>query len=87
MLILMLHTAAFCPPPPPPTPPSPPPTLPQVPDVGEAMELGLKAATLISQKFPPPVKLEFEKVREGVRRVVGGGETWGVHLGEGRELE
>jgi hypothetical protein len=34
----------------------------QVPDVAEAMELGLKAATLISQKFPPPVKLEFEKV-------------------------
>jgi hypothetical protein len=33
-----------------------------VPDVAEAMELGLKAATLISQKFPPPVKLEFEKV-------------------------
>jgi hypothetical protein len=51
------------------------------------MELGLKAATLISQKFPPPVKLEFEKVREKVRRVVGGGETWGVHWGEGRELE
>lgn len=26
------------------------------------MELGQKAATLISAKFPPPVKLEFEKV-------------------------
>jgi DNA polymerase delta subunit 1 len=26
------------------------------------MELGQKAAALISQKFPPPVKLEFEKV-------------------------
>lgn len=37
-------------------------TLKQVPDVAEAMDLGLKAATLISQKFPPPVKLEFEKV-------------------------
>lgn len=34
----------------------------QVSDVGEAMSLGLKAATLISEKFPPPVKLEFEKV-------------------------
>lgn len=26
------------------------------------MELGQKAASLISCKFPPPVKLEFEKV-------------------------
>lgn len=34
----------------------------QTPDVSEAMELGQKAATLISAKFPPPVKLEFEKV-------------------------
>jgi DNA polymerase delta subunit 1 len=34
----------------------------QTPDVAEAMELGQKAAALISQKFPPPVKLEFEKV-------------------------
>lgn len=34
----------------------------KVSDVSEAMDLGLKAATLISQKFPPPVKLEFEKV-------------------------
>lgn len=34
----------------------------QTPDVAEAMELGQKAAALISIKFPPPVKLEFEKV-------------------------
>jgi len=27
------------------------------------MALGQEAAQLISQKFPPPVKLEFEKVR------------------------
>jgi hypothetical protein len=27
------------------------------------MALGQEAASLISQKFPPPVKLEFEKVR------------------------
>eukprot|EP00879_Flechtneria_rotunda_P030500 GHRR01033138.1.p1 GENE.GHRR01033138.1~~GHRR01033138.1.p1 ORF type:complete len:290 (+),score=81.65 GHRR01033138.1:366-1235(+) len=31
-------------------------------DVSEAMQLGQQAANLISQKFPPPVKLEFEKV-------------------------
>eukprot|EP00878_Enallax_costatus_P012125 GHUV01012659.1.p1 GENE.GHUV01012659.1~~GHUV01012659.1.p1 ORF type:complete len:774 (+),score=276.28 GHUV01012659.1:341-2662(+) len=34
----------------------------KTPDVAEAMELGQKAASLISAKFPPPVKLEFEKV-------------------------
>ncbi|WIA42723.1 hypothetical protein OEZ86_008668 [Tetradesmus obliquus] len=34
----------------------------KTPDVAEAMELGQKAAALISTKFPPPVKLEFEKV-------------------------
>ena len=55
-------------PPSPSSPSIPPRVCTQVPDVGEAMDLGLKAATLISQKFPPPVKLEFEKVRgkEGV---------------------
>ncbi|KAI8471465.1 MAG: DNA polymerase delta subunit one [Monoraphidium minutum] len=34
----------------------------KVPDVATAMALGQEAAQLISQKFPPPVKLEFEKV-------------------------
>jgi hypothetical protein len=34
----------------------------QVADVAEAMKLGQQAADLISTKFPPPVKLEFEKV-------------------------
>lgn len=34
----------------------------KVPDVATAMALGQEAATLISQKFPPPVRLEFEKV-------------------------
>jgi hypothetical protein len=52
----------------------------QVPDVAEAMDLGLKAATLISQKFPPPVKLEFEKVRQGRGCVWEGGGT-----GQGQE--
>ncbi|KIY91987.1 DNA polymerase delta subunit 1 [Monoraphidium neglectum] len=33
-----------------------------VADVATAMALGQEAAQLISQKFPPPVKLEFEKV-------------------------
>lgn len=39
------------------------PATPQTPDVAEAMALGQQAAQLISTKFPPPVKLEFEKVR------------------------
>ena len=34
----------------------------KVPDVATAMALGQQAADLISAKFPPPVKLEFEKV-------------------------
>jgi len=34
----------------------------QTNDVAEAMSLGQLAASLISKKFPPPVKLEFEKV-------------------------
>jgi DNA polymerase delta subunit 1 len=33
-----------------------------VTEVAEAMKLGLEAATEISKLFPPPVKLEFEKV-------------------------
>lgn len=37
--------------------------LPQVDDVGRAMDLGREAAAFISSTFPPPVKLEFEKVR------------------------
>jgi hypothetical protein len=36
----------------------------QVPDVARAMELGREAAEVISKAFPPPVKLEFEKVGE-----------------------
>ncbi len=34
----------------------------QVPDVTRAMELGRDAAMEVSKSFPPPVKLEFEKV-------------------------
>ena len=34
----------------------------QVDDLARAMELGEEAATLVSKEFPPPVKLEFEKV-------------------------
>ncbi len=34
----------------------------QVDDVGRAMDLGREAAEFISRTFPPPVKLEFEKV-------------------------
>ena len=30
--------------------------------VAEAMELGKEAAEYISATFPPPIKLEFEKV-------------------------
>ena len=33
-----------------------------VPTVADAMEIGQKAAQLVSGQFPPPVKLEFEKV-------------------------
>jgi hypothetical protein len=33
-----------------------------VDDVGRAMDLGREAAAYISATFPPPVKLEFEKV-------------------------
>lgn len=33
-----------------------------VKDVKAAMELGLHAATEVSKKFTPPIKLEFEKV-------------------------
>ncbi|GIL73849.1 hypothetical protein Vretimale_5040 [Volvox reticuliferus] len=33
-----------------------------VPDVARAMELGREAAAIVSKAFPPPVKLEFEKV-------------------------
>lgn len=49
--------------------------LPQVPDVATAMALGQEAAQLISQKFPPPVKLEFEKVRRrsSIFALKGGG--------------
>ena len=32
--------------------------------VAESMELGKEAAAYISQHFPPPTKLEFEKVKE-----------------------
>lgn len=31
-------------------------------DIAEAMKLGQHAADLISQRFPSPIKLEFEKV-------------------------
>ena len=31
-------------------------------DVERAMELGREAAAAVSKTFPPPVKLEFEKV-------------------------
>lgn len=31
-------------------------------DVKRAMELGKEAADFVSKAFPPPVKLEFEKV-------------------------
>jgi hypothetical protein len=55
---------------------SPTPQPPQVPDVAEAMDLGLKAATLISQKFPPPVKLEFEKVLRLELALPGGRGGW-----------
>lgn len=34
----------------------------QVADVARAMELGREAAAVVSKAFPPPVKLEFEKV-------------------------
>lgn len=34
-----------------------------VKDVKAAMELGLHAATEVSKKFTPPIKLEFEKVQ------------------------
>eukprot|EP00195_Chlamydomonas_chlamydogama_P002057 CAMPEP_0202920478 /NCGR_PEP_ID=MMETSP1392-20130828/76878_1 /ASSEMBLY_ACC=CAM_ASM_000868 /TAXON_ID=225041 /ORGANISM="Chlamydomonas chlamydogama, Strain SAG 11-48b" /LENGTH=1079 /DNA_ID=CAMNT_0049613975 /DNA_START=162 /DNA_END=3401 /DNA_ORIENTATION=+ len=34
----------------------------KVPDVERAMALGREAAALVSATFPPPVKLEFEKV-------------------------
>jgi DNA polymerase delta subunit 1 len=34
----------------------------KVPDVAQAMALGQEAAELISARFPPPVRLEFEKV-------------------------
>lgn len=37
----------------------------KVPDVKRAMELGKEAAEYITKTFPPPVKLEFEKVRQG----------------------
>jgi DNA polymerase delta subunit 1 len=33
-----------------------------VPDVATAMKFGLEASTEVSKLFPPPVKLEFEKV-------------------------
>ena len=33
--------------------------------VAESMELGREAADMISSQFPHPIKLEFEKVREG----------------------
>ena len=33
-----------------------------VPDVAKAMELGAEAARAVTKLFPPPVKLEFEKV-------------------------
>ena len=33
-----------------------------VDDIGEAMELGKKAAEEVSEHFPNPIKLEFEKV-------------------------
>lgn len=33
-----------------------------VKDVASAMELGFHAATEVSKKFAPPIKLEFEKV-------------------------
>ena len=34
----------------------------KVADIARAMQLGRDAAALITAKFPPPVKLEFEKV-------------------------
>lgn len=39
----------------------------QVPDVAKAMELGREAAAHVSKSFPPPVKLEFEKVHTYMR--------------------
>ncbi len=38
-----------------------------VPTVAESMELGKEAAEWISEQFPPPIKLEFEKVHVGGR--------------------
>lgn len=35
----------------------------QVESLARAMELGEEAAERVTKEFPPPVKLEFEKVR------------------------
>ena len=35
----------------------------QVESLARAMELGEEAADRVTKEFPPPVKLEFEKVR------------------------
>ena len=49
----------------------------KVADIGRAMQLGRDAAALISSKFPPPVKLEFEKVCGACW--VGGGRARAPH--------